>query len=131
MSEHDPADLALLRDEEEVEIETAASEEGPAHRAIIWVVVDEEDRVLIRSYRGPDARWYREIVARPEATIHAGERAIPIRAVLAVDPERVGACTEGLREKYAGHTSMPVMLRQYLETTLELLPRKGSAAPGR
>ena len=124
MSErYEPADLALLRDEEEVEIETAASDEGPAHRAIIWVVVDDRDRVLIRSYRGPDARWYREIIARPDATIHVGDRAIPIRAVPAGDPERVEACTEGLRTKYAGQYSMPVMLRQYLETTLELVPR--------
>ena len=124
MSErYDPSDLALLRDEEEVEIETAASDAGPPHRAIIWVVVDDQDRVLIRSYRGPGARWYREIMARPEATIHVGERAVPIRAVPAADPERVEACTEGLRKKYAGQHSMPIMLRQYLETTLELLSR--------
>jgi hypothetical protein len=124
MSEqYDTADLALLRDEEEVEIETAASDVGPRHRAIIWVVVDDQDRVLIRSYRGPRARWYREIIARPEATIHIQGRAVPIRAVPAADAGRVTACSDGLRAKYAGHTSMPVMLRQHLETTLELLPR--------
>jgi hypothetical protein len=119
----EPADLAMLRDEEEVELETAASEGGPPHRAIIWVVVDEHDRVLIRSYRGAGARWYREIIARPEAILHVRELALPVRAVAAVDPERIAACTNGLRTKYAGHRSMPVMLRQYLETTLELLQR--------
>jgi len=124
MSERfDSADLALLRDEEEVDIETAASDEGPAHRAIIWVVVDERERVLIRSYRGPGARWYREIMARPDGILHVRGRALPVRAVPADDPERVEACTEALRTKYAGQHSMPVMLRQYLETTLELLPR--------
>jgi hypothetical protein len=124
MSERfDPADLALLRDEEEVDIETAASDEGPAHRAIIWVVVDERERVLIRSYRGPGARWYREIMARPDGILHVRGRELPVRAVPAGDPERVEACTEALRTKYAGQHSMPVMLRQYLETTLELLPR--------
>jgi len=124
MSERfDSADLALLRDEEEVDIETAASDEGPAHRAIIWVVVDERERVLIRSYRGPGARWYREIMARPDGILHVRGRALPVRAVPAGDPERVEACTEALRTKYAGQHSMPVMLRQYLETTLELLPR--------
>ena len=123
MSERfDPADLALLRDEEEVEIETA-SDEGTARRAIIWVVVDDQDRVLIRSYRGPGARWYREIIARPDGALHVRGRALRVRAVLAPDAERVAACTDVLRTKYAGHTSMPVMLRQYLETTLELLPR--------
>ena len=124
MSERfDSADLALLRDDEEVDIETAASGEGPAHRAIIWVVVDERERVLIRSYRGPGARWYREIMARPDGILHVRGRALPVRAVPADDPERVEACTEALRTKYAGQHSMPVMLRQYLETTLELLPR--------
>jgi hypothetical protein len=124
MSERfDSADLALLRDEEEVDIETAASDEGPAHRAIIWVVVDERERVLIRSYRGPGARWYREIMARPDGILHVRGRELPVRAVPAGDPERVEACTEALRTKYAGQHSMPVMLRQYLETTLELLPR--------
>jgi hypothetical protein len=124
MSERfDSADLALLRDEEEVDIETAASDEGPAHRAIIWVVVDEQERVLIRSYRGPGARWYREIISRPDGILHVRGRALPVRAVPAGDPERVEACTEALRTKYAGQHSMPVMLRQYLETTLELLPR--------
>ena len=90
---------------------------------IIWVVVDDQDRVLIRSYRGPGARWYREIMARPDGILHVRGRALPVRAVPAADAERVAACTDALRTKYAGQHSMPVMLRQYLETTLELLPR--------
>jgi len=119
----DPSDLVLLHDEEEVEIETSAGEDGPVHRAIIWIVVDDQDRVLIRSYRGPGARWFREITARPDGRVHVRGRALTVRAVPAADPDRVAACSEGLRAKYAGHGSMPVMLRQYLETTLELLPR--------
>lgn len=119
----DSSDLAMLRDDEEVEIETSAGEEGPAHRAIIWVVVDDRDRVLIRSYRGPGARWYRQITARPDGRVHVRGRAVAVRAVPAADPDRVAACSDGLRAKYAGHGSMPVMLRNYLETTLELLPR--------
>lgn len=120
---YDPADLGLLRDEQEIEIETSAGDGGPTHRAIIWVVVDDQDRVLIRSYRGPDARWYREVIARPDCSVHVAGRVIPVTAVVVADPERVAACSHGLRVKYAGHGSMPVMLRQYLETTLELVPR--------
>lgn len=67
---YEVADLALLRDEHEVEIETSAAEEGPIHRTIIWVVVDDQDRVLIRSSRGPGARRFREITARPEGRVH-------------------------------------------------------------
>jgi hypothetical protein len=117
------SDLELLRTQEEVEIETSAGEDGPIHWTIIWVVVDDRDRVLIRSYRGPGARWFREITARPEGRVHVAGHHLPIRAVPAVDPDRVAACSEGLRSKYGGHASMPFMLRNYLETTLELLPR--------
>jgi hypothetical protein len=119
----DASDLALLRDEDEIEIETAASEEGPTHRTIIWVVVDDRDRVLVRSYRGPGARWFREITARPDSLVHVRERGLPVRAIPANDDDRVAACSEGLRRKYARDPAMPRMLRDYLETTLELVPR--------
>lgn len=123
MSQHEESDLALLRDEDEVEIETSAGEDGPTHRVTIWVVVDEHDRVLIRSYRGPGARWFREITTRPEARVHVQGRALPVSAIPATDADRVAACSEGLRRKYARSASMPQMLREHLETTLELVPR--------
>jgi hypothetical protein len=123
MNRYEASDLGLLRDAEEVEIETTAGQEGSVHRTIIWVVVDERDRVLIRSYRGPGARWFREITARPEARVHVRGRALAVRAIPATDPDRVAACSEGLRRKYPRDASMPQMLREHLETTLELVPR--------
>ena len=117
------SELALLRDEQEIEIETSASDGAPLHRTIIWVVVDERDRVLIRSYRGPGARWYREITAHPDARVHVQGQALDVRAIPAADADRVAACSDGLRRKYAGDSAMPRMLRDHLETTLELVPR--------
>jgi len=117
------ADLALLRDTPEVRIVTTAREEATVHRTIIWVVVDSHGRVLIRSYLGPSARWYREALAHPACGLLVGDRVLDVRAVSAADPERVASCSDELRIKYAGHGSMPIMLRQHLETTLELLPR--------
>jgi hypothetical protein len=116
------SDLELLRSEDEIELETA-SDSGRLHRTIVWVVVDDHDRVLIRSYRGPGARWFREISERPDGRVHVRGRAIEVRAIPAADDERIAACTNGLQRKYAGHASMPSMLRSYLETTLELLLR--------
>ena len=116
------SDLALLRDEREVEIETTAAEEGPIHRTIVWVIVDDHDRVLIRSFRGPGARWFREITARPEGYVHVRGRALPIRGVPASDPDRVAACSEGFLGKYAGQSARS-MASSHLETTLELVPR--------
>jgi len=117
-----PSDLGLLRDEEEIELESSSAS-GATHRTIIWVVVDDHDRVLIRSYRGAGARWFREISERPDGRVHVRGRTLQIRAVPATDEERVAACSDGLRRKYAGDASMPPMVRNYLETTLELLAR--------
>ena len=117
------ADLDRLRAAEDIEIETSAAHGASTHRAIIWVVVDTQDRVLIRSYRGPGARWFREISERPEAVVHLSGRSLPVRAVPATDGDRAAACSAELRRKYAGHSAMPFMTRTYLETTLELVPR--------
>lgn len=120
---YEASDLSLLRDEHEVEIETSAAEEGPIHRTIIWVVVDDQDRVLIRSYRGTRARWFREITARPDGRVHVRGRALPIRGIPATDPDRVATCSEGFLRKYAGAYSARSMASNHLETTLELVPR--------
>ena len=114
--------LALLRDEQEVEIETAKSEAGPRHMTTIWVAVDDQDRVLIRSYRGTTARWYREAIARPDCRLHVAGRVLDVRAIVADDSDRVAACSDGLRSKYAGQAGVRSMVSNHLETTLELVP---------
>lgn len=102
---------------------TTEREGAAVHSTIIWVVVDSRDRVLIRSYLGPSARWYREALAHPDCGIQAADRLLEVRAVAAGDQERVASCSAELRVKYADHGSMPIMLRRHLHTTLELLPR--------
>jgi hypothetical protein len=117
------ADLAQLRAEQEVRIETSADEDEPVHLTVIWVVVDPLDRVLIRSYRGADARWYREAVEHPLARIHVADQVIPVRVNLARDEDRIEACSEGLLRKYAGDSATPRMVSdEVLGTTLELTP---------
>jgi hypothetical protein len=115
----------LLRDAREVEIETAAGQGAPRHRTIIWVVVDDGDRVFIRSVRGPVGRWYREVRAEPAVSLLVAGRRIPVQAEQASDPGRVEAASRALRSKYAGsRASLAAMLRdETLPTTLELLPR--------
>ncbi|CAN5334739.1 hypothetical protein BH24CHL10_BH24CHL10_02130 [soil metagenome] len=114
--------LARLRDEQEVRIETRGPEDE-VHRTIIWVVVDAADRVLIRSYRGAGARWYREAVGTGTAELVIDEMTIKVRIEHAADPERVTACSAELERKYAGDPATPAMVAdEVLETTLELLP---------
>jgi hypothetical protein len=120
----DRATLDRLRSAEEVELEISAAPGGEAHRTIIWVVVDEHDRVLIRSVRGSLARWYREAVAHPACLLHLEGMAVAVSAVPATDDERVAACSRGYLTKYRGHGAMRSMITPAtLPTTLELLPR--------
>src|SRR6266508_2510555 len=63
--------IQLLAEIDEVDIETRAGADLPAHRTTIWVVVDG-DAAYVRSVRGTRGRWYREATAYPEAVLHAG-----------------------------------------------------------
>lgn len=117
----EPAELALLGETEEIEIETARPG-GPAHRTIIWVVVDGDD-VFIRSVNGATARWYREAVANPDVAIHASGRALPGRAVAATDAASVQRTSDALTRKYARDPALRLMLiPEIFDTTLRLTP---------
>jgi hypothetical protein len=110
-----PGPLAVMR---EVDIETAGG-----RRTTIWPVV-VEGQVYIRSWLGERGLWYREIVANPDAVLHVGREAVPVRAVAAADPESVQRASAGLRRKYAGSQSLASMVRgEILGTTLRLVPR--------
>jgi hypothetical protein len=115
--------LSLLRRTGEVRIETA-SDTGDVHSTIIWVVVDERGRVLIRSYNGPSARWYREALSRSSVVIDANGRRIQATAVVATDDDRIAAASQGFRQKYPDDPATPAMVADaILSTTLELVPR--------
>ncbi|HEX2756182.1 MAG TPA: nitroreductase/quinone reductase family protein [Candidatus Limnocylindrales bacterium] len=113
-------DLARLAAAEEVEIETQAPD-GPAHRAVIWIVVDGSD-TFVRSYLGPDARWYREAVANPAVALHVEGRRLSATAIPATDPDSIDRVSAGFRAKYAPGASTTAMTTQYFDTTLRLEP---------
>jgi hypothetical protein len=119
-----PEVLDQLRTARTVRIQTQRGPDATEHRTIIWIVVDDQDRVLVRSVRGARGRWYREALANPACTIWIGRDGFEVRAEPAGDPERVAATTAALEAKYAGDPSVRSMVREdVLETTLELLPR--------
>jgi hypothetical protein len=109
-----PGPLATMK---EVDIETASG------RVTIWPVV-EEGQVYVRSWLGEKGRWYREILVDPDAVLHVGREAVPVRAVPAADPESVERASKALRRKYHRSQSLRSMLREeILGTTLRLEPR--------
>ena len=112
-------ELDLMDRTQEVEIETSAPD-GATHRTIIWVVV-AGDSVLIRSYRGANARWYREALANPSVALHVDGQRLPATAVLAADPDSIEATSAGILRKYAGDPAAAAMVRpELLDLTLRL-----------
>jgi hypothetical protein len=116
-----PDDLVALAAAEEVDLETRLAPEAPEHRTTVWVVVDGSD-VFVRSYRGPDARWYREAVANPQVAIHVDGRRLEGRAVHAPDESSVLRTSDGFKSKYPGDPGTLEMTTQYLDTTLRIDP---------
>lgn len=111
-----------LRDRREVRIRTESAG-GEQHRTIVWVVVDERERILVRSWRGAGARWYREATSGRAVALVLGGDEHPVSVEPATDAERVAACSSALARKYADSASTPSMLRdEILDTTLELRP---------
>lgn len=103
-------DLRRLAVMEEVEIETQAPDE-PAHRTIVWVVVDGAD-TFVRSYTGESARWFREVNANPAVGLHVDGRRLTATAVPATDPDSIERISAALAAKYAHE---PVSLAAMLE----------------
>jgi hypothetical protein len=104
-----------------VDIETQPPE-GEPHRVTIWAVVDD-DRVFVRSWKGPEARWYREIQANPAAALIVDGQRFAVTAVPATDPDSVERTNNGFRRKYAGNPGAEAMCAEnLLETTLRLEP---------
>ena len=113
------AELDLIDRTEEVEIETNGAD-GAVHRTIIWAVVDDGD-VFVRSYRGPNARWYREALADPSVALHVDGQRLPATAVLASDASSIERTSTGILRKYAGDPAAKAMVvPELLDLTLRL-----------
>lgn len=107
----------------EVDIETSRGDDAPVHRTTIWAVVAAGE-VYVRSLRGADGRWYRELMANPEAVLHVDGDSIQVRAVKADDPESVERASEGFRGKYADSSALESMIRDEIAPTTVRLERR-------
>lgn len=116
-----PQDLERIDRTTEVVIETQPPS-GEPHRAAIWAVV-ADDRVFIRSWKGAEAQWYREIQANPAAALLVDGQRYRVTAIPATDPDSIERTNESLRRKYAGDPATERMCREeILDTTLRLEP---------
>jgi hypothetical protein len=115
------SDLEQLAATEEIEVETQPKA-GAAHRTIVWPLV-RDGVVYLRSFHGPDGRWYREALADPNIALVIDGHPLPARAVHAPDEASIEACSAALRDKYRGSYSLRAMLAPaVLPTTLRIEP---------
>jgi len=123
-----PAMLQRLERIREVRIETISLDGSTNHRTWIWIV-KSGDEAFVRSERGVEGRWYREVRAQPDAMLHVEAEAIPVTVVLADDPDSIRRVSDAFTAKY-GHRaagSTAAMLEPHtLETTLRVEPRADS-----
>jgi hypothetical protein len=107
----------------EVDIETSRGTDAPVHRTTIWAVVADNE-VYVRSEYGEEGRWFRELMANPDAILHVEGEAIPVHAVRAADPDSVERASAGYRAKYGDSSALRVMVRDEIApTTVRLDPR--------
>jgi hypothetical protein len=124
------SDLDLLASTKEIRVETR-SKAGEVHRTIVWPLV-RDGVVYLRSYRGPEGRWYREALADPDVALLFDRRRVPARAVPATDPASVEACSAALRDKYRRSYSLEAMLvPEVLQTTLRIEPAEAPVEAAR
>ncbi len=117
--------LANLR---EVVIETRGRRSGQQRRATIWIVMDG-DWPIVRSEFGDAGNWYRNALADPRIALWVDRGRHPALAARIVDPERLHRVTGLFREKYRGHSALPVMIRPEVEPMTLVLQARADEEP--
>lgn len=120
MATFDADTLGVLTSVREVEIRTG---KHPKKAVTIWVTV-ADDAVFVRSWRGAEGHWYKDLAAGGPATLEAGGRRLAVQAVPARDSDSIARATRTYLSKYRSSTHVQDMVRaEVLPTTLRLEPR--------
>jgi hypothetical protein len=117
--------LAWLWNNKEVTIRTA---KHPDTAVIIWVVVTADEAVYVRSVKGVQGRWYRDLASDGRATLQVRDQTIPVQASPATDDASVAQASEAFLTKYQRSSYVGSMVRaEVLATTLRLEPLQADA----
>ena len=115
MAKFDAVTLRALRDVREVAIRT---ERHPRTAVVIWIVV-ADDAVFVRSVRGGNGRWYRDLAPGGAATLEFAGRTLAVQAIPANDPGAIARASDEYLRKYRTSPYAQSMVRaDVLPTTL-------------
>ena len=110
--------IAPFGDAKEVRIHAPAAKRG----VVIWIVSVGAE-LFVRSFLGPDAAWYKSVLAKGEATLEYNRHKLPVRATAVTDRATIDAVSQAYLAKYAPSPYAPKMVRdEILHTTLRLQP---------
>lgn len=110
--------LETLYDVQEIRI-TPADERSPGR--LIWVVV-VDDRVFVRSWKGPEKTWYRDTVAAGGAQISGQDVEIEADVTVGRASDADDAIDAEFLRKYGDPYAHEMNEPLARDTTLELLP---------
>jgi deazaflavin-dependent oxidoreductase (nitroreductase family) len=77
--------LDLVATEKEVRLTTYGRKTGKESSVTIWVVTDG-NKVYIRSGQGLKRHWPKNLLAKPEGTVHLGDKAVGFNSRHVTDP---------------------------------------------
>jgi hypothetical protein len=126
MAEFDKDALEWLRTNKEVTIRTA---KHPDTAVIIWAVVAADDAVYVRSVKGVQGRWYRDLASDCRGVLQVRDQSIPVQAIAANNDASIAQASEAFLAKYRSSSYVGSIVRaEVLSTTLRLEPFPGGAS---
>ena len=114
--------LHALREVREVEIRT---EKHPKSAVVIWIVVAGDD-AFVRSWRGAEARWYRDLATGGLASLEFDGNQLAVQAIPEPGHDATAKASRELLAKYQSPHAKEMVRPEILPTTLRLEP----AGPG-
>jgi len=116
-------ELAVIGSAEEAELATAGPS-GRLRRPVTVWVVRVGDNLYVRSWLGPEGRWYRSVQGRGEGHIAAGgvEKDVVLVPAGGVVDDAVDDGYRGKYRRYAGSHLEPMIAPGARATTLEIRP---------
>ncbi len=89
-----------LKHSSEVTITVTGRKTKKKFSAPVWFVLEGEEKVVLVPMRGSDNGWFKDIVEDPQIELSANELAIPLKATLVRDSDRVEKVLDKFRTKY-------------------------------
>lgn len=90
---------AALRDRNEITVTVTGRVSGRDISHVVWFVTGD-GTVRLLPVRGSDTGWFRNLRARPDLRLSAGEAIVTVPATIITDPARVGEVGDEFGAKY-------------------------------